>query len=222
MKVALLLPGYLDSPDYLHLKTIASTLAEIGYEAEALDPCRLWETGNQNGYTVTNYLKQITDRLAYYSQKSPSELVLIGHSLGGLLSIIAGSQNSNVTRVVSLCAPPDLHTVLQMWKGRSLRISRRDLPRHPSQYRYFEIPITFAEDAIRYSAVEVVNRLSKPLMIFIAGKDTTVLPESTAEIVKNAGHPHIVREAELAHNFRLNPQHCQLVADHIRDFLSGT
>lgn len=31
MKVALLLPGYLDSPDYLHMQTFSKRLSELGY-----------------------------------------------------------------------------------------------------------------------------------------------------------------------------------------------
>jgi hypothetical protein len=38
MKVALLLPGYLDSPDYLHMMTFENMLKELGFVVERLDP----------------------------------------------------------------------------------------------------------------------------------------------------------------------------------------
>ena len=62
MKLALLLPGYLDSPDYLHMKTFEKGLKKLGYTTERLDPCDLWKTGDVKNYTITNYLKQIQER----------------------------------------------------------------------------------------------------------------------------------------------------------------
>ncbi len=38
MKLALLLPGFLDSPDYLHLTTIEKGLQALGYTVVRLDP----------------------------------------------------------------------------------------------------------------------------------------------------------------------------------------
>ena len=44
MKLALLLPGYLDSPDYLHMKIFEKGLKGLGYTTERLDP--LWPVEN--------------------------------------------------------------------------------------------------------------------------------------------------------------------------------
>jgi len=100
MKLALLLPGYLDSPDYLHLKTFDQKLTSLGYIVERLDPCGLWwSRGDIKKYSVTNYLKQIKDRLDHYKDSKPDEVVIIGHSLGGLISIVAGNRMDQITKV---------------------------------------------------------------------------------------------------------------------------
>lgn len=52
MKIALLLTGYLDLPDYPHIKTFERRLKELGYTVERLDVCHLWETGDVNKYTI--------------------------------------------------------------------------------------------------------------------------------------------------------------------------
>ena len=85
MKLALLLPGYLDSPDYLHMKVFEKRLIELGYTVERLDACDLWITKDTSNYTITNFVKQIKGRVDYYKSQSPEEIVLIGHSMGGLL-----------------------------------------------------------------------------------------------------------------------------------------
>ncbi len=74
MKIALLLPGYLDSPDYLHLITFEKRLKELGYAVERLDACNLWKNEDIENYTITNFIKQIKERVDFYKIK----LVVIG------------------------------------------------------------------------------------------------------------------------------------------------
>ncbi len=57
MKVALLLPGYLDSPDYLHLRMFDKRLTKLGYTVERLDPCNLWKNNDISKYSITNFIK---------------------------------------------------------------------------------------------------------------------------------------------------------------------
>lgn len=80
MKLALLLPGFCDSPDYLHMKTFEKRLKELGYTVERLDPCSLWKTNDTTKYSITNYLTQINETIMTYKSKKPDEIVLIGHS----------------------------------------------------------------------------------------------------------------------------------------------
>jgi len=69
MKIALLLPGYLDSPDYLHMRIFERRLQELGYVAERLDPCNLWTSDDVSDYSVTNYIKHIKNRIDFYTRR---------------------------------------------------------------------------------------------------------------------------------------------------------
>jgi esterase/lipase len=218
MKIALLLPGYLDSPDYLHMITFEKRLREMGYTTERLDPCNLWKTGDINNYSITNYLEQIKERVSFYKKQSPEEILLIGHSMGGFMSIIAGGRISEVTKIVSLCSPPDRKHVIKKWENK-YKHSERDLPDYPKKFRAFDVPYSFAEDGLQYSACDEVRNIHKPLMIFIASDDTVVPPEDTEEIVKNANNPYVVRQPNLGHNFRHSQEKCNLVMGHIEKFL---
>lgn len=219
MKVALLLPGYLDSPDYLHLVTFEKRLKELGYTVERLDPCNLWETGDVNNYSVTNYIKHIKDRIDHYKNQPTEEVVLIGHSLGGFTSILAGNLLPEVTKIVALCPPSSIERLGKKWEDKSFRISKRDLPNRGSKYREFNIPLTFVKDARKYSAIKAVCEIKKPLMILIGMADTSVAPKETEILISSAIDPHVVRMQEIGHDFRFSQEECNVVMTEIEKFL---
>lgn len=219
MKVALLLPGYLDSPDYLHLVTFEKRLKELGYVVERLDACNLWKTGDVENYTITNFIKQIKERVDFYKSQNPEEILLLGHSNGAFTSIVAGARIPEVTKIIALCPPPDKEGSEHKWIN-GVRVSKRDLPNDPTKFREFAIPDTHIKDVIQYSAVEDVKNIHKPIMIFIALDDTVVNPEWTEEIVSNANDPYVVRQPNMGHDFRNSQEECNIVMNKIEEFLS--
>lgn len=219
MKLALLLPGFLDSPDYLHMITFEKRLNELGYTTERLDPCGLWKTGDIKNYTITNYLKQINETVNSHKSQNPEEILLVGHSMGGFMAIIAGSKIKEVTKIVSLCAPPDRIKSAEDWNGKEFRHSERDLPDNPQKFRAFDVPYSFAEDGLKYSAVEEVKKIHKPIMIFIALDDIVCPPELTQELVSNAKNPYVVRQKNMGHDFRHSQKECNIVMAEIEKFL---
>jgi len=218
MKVALLLPGYLDSPDYLHMITFEKGLENMGYTVERLDACNLWKTGDVENYTISNFIKQIKERVDFYKGQNPEEIVLIGHSNGAFTSIVAGARIPEVTKIVALCPPPNKEGSEHKWVN-GVRVSKRDLPNDPTKIREFAIPDTHIKDAIQYSAVEDAKKINKPIMIFIALDDTVVKPELTEEIVSNANNPYVVRQSGMGHDFRNSQQECDIVMREIEKFL---
>jgi len=218
MKLALLLPGYLDSPDYLHLITFEKRLKELGFTVERLDACNLWQTGDVKNYSITNFLKQIKDRIKFYKNQNPEEILLLGHSNGGFTAIIAGSKFSEVTKIISLCPPPDKTGSEIKWKN-GFRISKRDLPNNPKEYREFAIPVSYLKDALQYSAVDEVKNIHKPLMIFIDLNDQVVLPAETEEVIAVANNPYVVKLEGIGHDFRHSKEQINLIADEIVKFI---
>lgn len=218
MKLVLLLPGYLDSPDYLHMLTFEKGLKEMGYVVERLDPCNLWKTGDVENYTITNFIKQIKERIDFYKDQNPEEIVLIGHSNGAFTSLVAGARIPEVTKIIALCPPPNKDGSEHKWVN-GVRVSKRDLPDNPNEFREFAIPDTHIKDAIQYSAVEDVKKINKPIMVFIALDDTVVKPKWTEEIVSNANNPYVVRQPDMGHDFRFSQKECDIVFSEIKKFL---
>lgn len=220
MKLVLLLPGYIDSPDYLHMMIFDKGLSKLGYTVERLDLGNLWRTGKADNYTITNFISQIRERIEYYKDQKPEEIVLIGHSRGAFTAMIAGNRINEVNRIVALCPPPDIKASVGKWVNKGNRVSKRDLPSNSDEFVEFSIPYTYVEDSLRYSAIEEVKNINKPLMIFIALNDTVVKPELTEQIVASANNPYVVRQSNMGHDFRYSENDTRIVLEEIEKFLT--
>lgn len=219
MKLALLLSGYLDSPDYQHFMLFDKRLVELGYTVQRLDLGNLWETGDTSNYKISYFIDQIRQIIVSHQDQKFEEVVLIGHSMGAFTAIIACNKINEVTKIISLCPPPDFSRSKTKWQDR-VRISKRELPDDPSKSRIFTIPDAFIEDALSYSAVEEVKSITKPLMIFIALADKVVPPDDTERIVASASKTlHVVRQPNMGHDFRHSQQQCVTVMNEIEEFL---
>ena len=219
MKVAFLLPGYIESPDYFHLKFFDKRITELGYTVERLDLGDLWKTGDASKYTITNFIDQISKRVTFYKQQNPEEIILIGHSRGALTAIIAGSRIEGVSKIVALCSPVDVKSSAHKWKNKAPRVSEKDLPDNPKKYRQFSIPWNYVKDSLKYSVINEVKNLKKPLMIFISLDDQVVLPEVAEKIVSSAINPYVVRQPNIGHDFRHSQAECGIVMKEIEKFL---
>jgi pimeloyl-ACP methyl ester carboxylesterase len=135
------------------------------------------------------------------------------------VAIIAGVRIAAVTSVVSLCPPADLTASAKKWQASGVRHSQRDLPDDPTQFRSFDVPQTFIDDALQYSAKEEVKSLTKPFMLFIAMEDEVVPPASTEEIAANAPSPYVLRQPKMGHSFRQFPEQTAIVMQKIEQFL---
>lgn len=80
-KLALVLPGRLDTKDYPHMRSHVDFLASKGYLALSFDPPGSWESeGDISLYLTTNYLKAVKELINHFGNKPT---LLIGHSRGG-------------------------------------------------------------------------------------------------------------------------------------------
>ena len=217
MKLALLLPGYLESPDYLHLKIIDNRLQKLGYTTQRIDPCNLWKTGDVEKYTVSNYLAQIRNIIDSHKKGDPSEIVLIGHSLGASVAILAGSKYSSVTKAVCLSPTILFDKSDSKWNKNNVRSTKKDIPGNPQEFREFNIPISFVNDRKKYSVTQSLRDFNKPLMVLIASEDTA--KEEIENAVREVKNSYIVLMENMGHDFRQSVEQCNLVADEIERFL---
>ena len=141
-KLALLLPGRLDTKDYACFPNHADYLAELGFYVVAFDPPGTWESpGSIDLYTTTNYIKAVNELIEYFGNKPT---LLMGHSRGAAVSIFAYA-NSAVIGIVPVMAnfgEPTAPGEEAVRKG--YKLSCRDLPPGISktkEQKEFKLPI---------------------------------------------------------------------------------
>src|SRR3989344_4901856 len=93
-KLALALPGRLDTKDYACFTSHIEYLARKGFLAVSFDPPGTWESpGGIELFTTTNYIKAVNELIEYFGNKPT---FLLGHSRGGTVAILAGASNQAV------------------------------------------------------------------------------------------------------------------------------
>ena len=87
-KLAIVIPGRLDTKDYIHNTSLVDYLASRGYFALSFDPAGTWESpGDIDLYTTTNLIKSVNELIEFFGNKPT---LLAGHSRGGTIAMLAG------------------------------------------------------------------------------------------------------------------------------------
>lgn len=188
--------------------SLGNALANSGYLVMRFDPTGTWESGGTiSGYSATNYLADIRSCLDFLKRKvtNPKQIVVIGHSFGGMTAIVAGEKFDDITHVIALTPPANLIRLSRrgFWDRDHPRQSKRDLSEDSKKFRDFAVPYGFIEDRLQYSAVESAKKLNKPLMILISTADEVIPREEQETLIFSANNPVVVRVNNLSHNFRL-------------------
>lgn len=223
-KLALVLPGRMDTKDYPHLKSHAEYLARRGYLAISFDPPGTWESpGSIDLYTMTNYLKAINELIEHFGNRPT---LALGHSRGGSMAILAGTRNKLVTHFVSIMGNysyaastyksyPD-----KDWQAKGFRIEKRDLPDSPKKTKVFHLPYAFLEDGTKYDMLDDLKKCPKPKLFIFGTKDTIAPPELMQKAYEESAPPKELFSLETDdHDYRLHPSLIDIVNETVGKFL---
>src|SRR3972149_6108106 len=147
-KLALVLPGKLDTKDYAHMHSHVEYLANKGFFALSFDPPGTWESpGDIQLYTMTNYLKAVDELVQYFGNKPT---FIMGHSRGATVATIAGARNKYIAAFVAVMSSFSKGSfqeeVNKEWKTKGYAISKRDLPPGGgAKDKEFKLPFGFLE-----------------------------------------------------------------------------
>ena len=182
--LALLCPGFADSKDYLHFRFFGEKLAKQDYLGIAFDPTGTWESGGTPAdYCITNYLADVRVLLNTFKKTvSSQKIVIIGHSLGGAVVLMAGEKYDDITHIISLTPPPDYASLAlrKQWSREHSRMTVREDPHDPTLERVSEFDYRFVEDSQQYSPIESLTRLRKPTLLLVA-LDDEIIPYTDSQ-----------------------------------------
>ena len=217
-RLALLLPGRLDTKDYAHMAAHGIFLASQGFLAVSFDPPGTWGSpGDIALYTVTNYVKAVHEVIAHFGSRPA---VLVGHSVGGRVAMIAGPENEAVTHsvyIMSKAGPSgvDLDRVVN-----DAVVSLRDLPPGDGEpKKEFHLPLAFFKDAETFDVMEKLKEYNKPKLFIVGKKDKLIRNEEIQETFMGAGEPKELKEIDWGHDYRRSLEMIETINDLIKSFV---
>jgi len=220
-KLAIALPGRLDTKDYACFNSHIEYLAGKGFFAISFDPPGTWESpGGIELFTTTNYIKAVEELIEYFGNKPT---FLMGHSRGGTTSILAGVSNPHVVGFAPIMAtygeptPPDQEAIKT-----GVKISYRDLPPGTSktkEQKEFALPISYFKDGEKYNVVDELKKSSKPKLILYGTRDEFTTPERVKEVFETILEPKTLHLLNTDHDYRYHPEIIEEINKIVGDFL---
>jgi pimeloyl-ACP methyl ester carboxylesterase len=217
-KLALVLPGRLDTKDYAHMVSHVDHLARLGYYALSFDPPGTWESpGGLGLFTTSNYIKAVSELIEMLGDKPT---LLVGHSRGGAVAMLS-SDNLNVEGLVLAMAnygnatPPDPKRI----KGDVL-IEYRDLPpgsRNPT--KEFYLPLAYFKDLQKHSPADRLRKFDGPKLMIWGTHDKYIEAKKVHEIYESLRPPKDFLELDVDHDYRHHPNLIIRVNQAITEFI---
>jgi pimeloyl-ACP methyl ester carboxylesterase len=220
-KLALVLPGRLDTKDYPHMRSHVDFLASKGYLALSFDPPGTWESeGDISIFITTNYIKAIQELINYFDNKPT---LLVGHSRGGSMAIIAGTKFKEVEKFISIMGKASYkNKKYPEWERKGTRLHVRDTPlEYAEREKSFELSYDFVKDSWQYDSIEDLKKCTKPKFFIAGSKDTIVDKLVVEEVYEISSEPKQIYLIESKHDYRKDGNLIEEVNKIIGRFISS-
>src|SRR3990167_417030 len=221
-RLALILPGRLDTKDYAHMRSHVEYLADKGFYAVSFDVPGTWESpGNLTDYTTSLYIKVVEEIIEHFNKPT----ILIGHSRGGAVAMLVGVNDTSVIAMVMVMATYGSPTPANAEAVKlGYQVERRDLPGKESRTvmpRIYKLPIGFFKDGEKYHPGEVLKKSTKPKLLIYGTRDEFTSPEKVKAIYESLPKPKVLHELDSEHDYRYRPEIIKEVNETIGQFLAS-
>jgi putative redox protein len=176
--------------DVFAASRVAQALTEHGIAVLRFDFTGLG--ASEGEFANTNFSSNLDDLVAaadFMRQTYQAPQLLIGHSLGGAAVLAAASQMPEVKAVVTIAAPSDPGSIVNMFSQHLDEIAREGEAQVQLAGRPFRIKQQFVEDAGGHNLKVKIAALRRALLVMHAPGDDTVGLSNAMEIFTAAKHP---------------------------------
>jgi uncharacterized protein len=221
----IILHGFTGYKEEGHLAELAKTLVQNGFATVRFDCSGSGDSDGtfEKNYSMSNYLKDIEcvyDYLCKLEFVNKQKISVLGHSMGGLLSIIFASLHQEIKICVAISSPTILadtdwlRGAIERWQ--ELGWFYKKLSRDGKDIR---IPFSFVTDANKFDAIKSVQKLHCPFLTVLGLNDDVVSPADSRKIFKAASEPKELAEIQgIGHDYKKDPKAIQTVNKAILDF----
>lgn len=220
-KIALVLPGKLDSKDYAHMHSHVELLATKGYYALTFDPPGTWESDGDIGmYTLSNYYQAINEVIEYYGNKPT---LIVGHSKGGSMGMLTAINNKHVTRFVAIMSKPitiDKSKINKEWKNKGYIIHYRDTPTgFGEEETEFKLPYSYFEDEVQYDMTDDLKKCTKPKLFIVGSEYNAINAALIKKAFESSAEPKSFYSIKSKHDYRKDKDLIKQVNEIISTFI---
>lgn len=204
-RVAILIPGRLDTKDYINFTKHMEFLASRGFYTVTFDYPGTWDSPGNVEYTTTNYMKVVNEFIEFLGNRPT---LLFGHSRGGQVAMLIGCSNQYITGFAVVNAsfgppsPPDSTKVENGYLP-----EYRDLPpgdTRTQQQVKFHLSLNYWEDGMQYDCVPELRNCTKPKLIIHGTQDEFQSLEEVKNIYAEIHEPKMFKTIQSDHDYRLH------------------
>ena len=168
------------------LRQLAQDLSRAGFLALRFD---FSGNGQSEGlFSESTYSKQVSEMqtaVDYLADKGAEWIGAAGHSMGGLISFLAGAQTDSIKAVCTLASRLTGFRAMHFLSPEQRRTLKRDGEVvFSSRGRTLKLTNEFFADAGSFNPVALINNLHKPLLV-IHGKMDEIIPVEEAYKVRD-------------------------------------
>lgn len=220
-KVAILMPGRLDTKDYINFVSHGEYLSKRGFLVVAIDPPGTWDSpGDLENYSTTTYIKCVNEIVDYFGNRPT---LLLGHSRGGATAMLVSSNPSVswlavVNSSYGAPTPPEPSEVKN-----GILTECRDLPPgnvRTDEQKRFDLPMTYFEDASKYSPRVALGNFKGPKLLVHATRDEFTKLDKVKNIYDGLLEPKTFVQIDCTHDYRLFPDAVKSVNEALGQWLS--
>jgi esterase/lipase len=184
--------GYNVNKDSFLYKDISKSLNENGFSTFRFDFSGYGESeGKREDATISKGLDDLKAVIDYIYNKNFKKIILLGHSLGGTISILESVENEKITALISLSSvtyPKKMKTdkfpkeiVDKVIKyGKFVFVKGRE--------KYI-LTKEFFDDLEKYDILASVKKIKKPILIIHGKNDEKLNYKLAEELYQNANEP---------------------------------
>lgn len=217
-KLAIILPGRLDTKDYNHIKSHMQTAAKKGYFAVSFDPPGTWESGDDpNAFSFTNYCQALNDVINYFGNR---ETLLIGHSMGGAVAIEVSKNNQFIEALILIMTKNTKYVTPGKSNMTSSNpyVSKRSMPDNDGT-KEFIVPAQFFLEMAAIDLNIGIDNLLMPKLVIGGLKDQVVKKELLDEIYGLMPNPKQLFMIDTIHDYRTDQKALDKINERIENFI---
>lgn len=198
--------------DYKILVRLGRMLSQAGLAVLRFDYMGLGRSaGRFEDATVSRYIADLKAAVQWMEGRLPDlPTVLIGHSLGGAVSILTASETPSIGGVATMATSSDLSNLYRLLPELS---GQRDPVEVSIGGKAYSISQEFLRDLNEHSLRDAVSRMQCPYLALHGTADTTTAIEHAEILFASARHPKAFFSLPAAGHLLERPQDAQMAGE---------